>query len=440
MGKAIIEGGGTKPVGNGVLSKFFSSGDDVAPNLFVDIESGMKPVSVDTVLSTTSRFAVVVDLHPLSDGRWILFHGGSYTNTAACAKASIIAKDSSGLPYIVSTTNLSDAGCYNIMAVELEKDVFFVAYSYYVSSSDKSAYGVIVDMRTETPSVGTAVECITTNVFTSNEDGLLLVKLTKQKVFLAAGSDYLDSVVCTIDGSTITRGTQLRITPDDYTGRANSGIASSEDKVLLLGSTESNLFMRAYVLDISDTTITLKTDNVVNSISGTRIKHERRVGLGLDPSGKIKIACYVGGSTTSSPLYMLTCSIDESDNLVIEDERKLSDTNVGSGDSKNQLVMMNTGEIVVNDRMLTIGINSGGTMLEDTFSAIGGTSGSDFDVEIRDDSEGLIVRATNGDLRAVFITCKAPVVITPAVDNIYGLSLTKCTEQMQGKVWILREE
>ena len=61
-------------------------------------------------------------------------------------------------------------------------------------------------------------------------------------------------------------------------------------------------------------------------------------------------------------------------------------------------------------------------------------------VEIRDDGEGLIVRATNGDLRAVFIACKAPVVITPAVDNIYGLSLTKCTEQMQGKVWILREE
>ena len=97
------------------------------------------------------------------------------------------------------------------------------------------------------------------------------VALNSTKVFIiytSGGSNwYLYGMVCTISGTAISQGTSVQLSSSSYTGRNISAVALSSTKVFIAHSNGSNWYLYGMVCTISGTTITKGTDVPLKSIA-----------------------------------------------------------------------------------------------------------------------------------------------------------------------------
>lgn len=137
---------------------------------------------------------------------------------------------------------------------------------FMIYSNDNMLYGAICTISNNQISVGDGVQL--SSVSGSATD-MNITALSSSAVFIThnSGSSALNSMVCTVSGTTITPGTDTQIAA--YSGY-NSVTALSSDKVFVsyaYGRDSGEFYLRCKICTISGTTITAGTETSLSSMS-----------------------------------------------------------------------------------------------------------------------------------------------------------------------------
>lgn len=175
-----------------------------------------------------------------------------------------------------------------IYAILLDDNRVFIAHSY---GENRHLYGVVCTINGATITYGTDTQLSTTSYTGS---AISAVALDKNRVFIAfsyGSSHVLYSVVCTIDGTTITKGTLKQLDSTTYSGSQASSVLLPSGNVFVSHSYKSSYNLYGIVCTISDTTITAGTNTQLASGAATTMSQKSV----LLPNGKVFTAYHYGG-------------------------------------------------------------------------------------------------------------------------------------------------
>ena len=239
----------------------------------------------------------------LSDSKVFIAYSGSssyYLYGMVCSISGTTI--SVGTDIQLSTTDYTGSG---ISVVALSSSKVLVAHCYAMNKYQ--LYGMICTISGTSISKGSDTAIKTTNW---QGNSISAVKLSDSKVFIAHNdsSDYtLGAIVCTISGNTITAGTSVSLSNIKKSGSQISAIALSDSKVFIAHSRSDSYYLNGIVCTINGTTITPGTDT---SLSNTSY-------IGYVPStimvggGKIFIVSGYGSTNTSRSLIGILCNITD---------------------------------------------------------------------------------------------------------------------------------
>ena len=186
---------------------------------------------------------------------------------------------------------------YTISAVQLDENRVFVAHSY---GSDYHLYGIVCKIDGANITYGTDTQLNSTQYSGHKISSVLL---NDGKVFIAhrRGSTYLNGIVCTINGTTIVTGTDTAISSNSYSGNTFSVELLPDNKVFIAHSYSAG-YLYGIVCTINATAITTGTDTAINSSTSGSGAYISTCPL----SDKVFIAHSYG---SLNHLYGIVCSI-----------------------------------------------------------------------------------------------------------------------------------
>ncbi len=200
-----------------------------------------------------------------------------------------------------TTTRLSSTAQtgYCTSAVQLDENRVFIAHNYGTSYYLR---GIVVTIENSTITAGTDTALSTT---TNAGKVISATLLPNGNVFIAHCYDssyYLYGIVCSIDGTTISKGTDTKILGDTNAGYVISAKTLSDGKVLISHSITSNYKLCGIVCTISNKTITVGTDTALSSTSYSG----KAISTVLLESGNVFIA---HDYDTTDQLRGMVCSV-----------------------------------------------------------------------------------------------------------------------------------
>ena len=160
----------------------------------------------------------------------------------------------------ISTTTMSGR---IISAVALDKNKVFIAHSSSSVETMNYLYGVVCIISKNTVSVGNDVKIST---YQNSGSVISAVALNDSKVFIAhlgGSSSVLTSMVCTINGTSISVGVQAQLSGTANSGKVISAVKLDEGRVFIAHSRESNKYLYGLVCTISGTSISKGTDTLL---------------------------------------------------------------------------------------------------------------------------------------------------------------------------------
>ena len=269
MGEAFInqkKGLGIKL--NDVIEEFryVYKGKNIKAGDFVNYINGVASKndygeSVNTQLSSTAYAGYTISAVELDDNRIFITHsyGSSYylygmvvtINGATITMGTDTALD--------TTTN---SGKF-ISTVLLPNGNIFIAHGYVYSGM--YIYGMIITVNGTTISKGTDTQ-IATASYTSAVCSAIL--LPNGNVFIAhesPSSTYLSGIVCTISGTTISKGSAIQLSTGSYTGYSISTCLLDNGAVFIAHNSSTSYHLYGIVCTISGTTITAGSDTAIRA-------------------------------------------------------------------------------------------------------------------------------------------------------------------------------
>ena len=211
----------------------------------------------------------------------------------------------------------SATGYHIVSAVKLTADKVFIALS---RSSNTYPIGRVCTIDGSTITVGTS-----TTLASNYSTNISVSRLTDNKVFIAYASAgdstasiprHLKGIVCTIDGTTITSGTDTTLIQTAGAGAVISAVCLDSTKVFIAHSSDNtNYYLNGLVCNISDTTITAGTDTTLVSvanygkvISGIKL-YGYKVFIAYSTGGVIRgTVCTISGTTITAGSYVVISS------------------------------------------------------------------------------------------------------------------------------------
>lgn len=193
-----------------------------------------------------------------------------------------------------------------ISAVALSKNKVFIAHSY--DKSNNYLYGMVCTINGTVITMGADTQLNATN---NTGYAISAVALSENKVFIAyryyyQRNYYMCEVVCTIDGTTITKGIDTyRYHSNNISNYTISAVALSENKVFIAYgfNDSSNYYLIGIICTIDGTTITEENNTYLSTAENTNYCMSA-VAL---TENKVFIAHSYGRYTE---LYGIACIID----------------------------------------------------------------------------------------------------------------------------------
>ena len=273
-----------------------------------------------------------------------------------------------------------------ISAVALDSTRVFIAHS---TGDNYYLYGIVCTISGTTITNGSNTAIDSTN--TNSGFAISAVLAGENTVFIAHsyGSSYhLYGVICTISGTTPTAGTDNVISSYGRSGYVVSATMLSVNTVFIAHSYSSSYCLYGVVCTISGTTITRRTDTLIddNSDAGSVIS---ATTLG----GNRVLIAHIRGLSGSTALYGVLCTI--------------SGTNITVGNTASISAATNSGSAISS------------TILSGDIVFIAHSNDSNYYLNgVVEDLEIRVKAATNPDA-------------------IQGMTRTECTTSTAGDVWVL---
>ena len=208
----------------------------------------------------------------------------------------------------ITTLKSSQKSGLRISACKLTEDKVFVAHS---GLNDKLEAMVCV-ISDSTISVGAIITLVSSSTAENASDAISVVGLSETSVFIAHSRDsnnYLYGLVCTIDGTTITKGTDTKLNTSASTGECLSTVLLKNGYVFIAHSSGTSYTLSGVVCKISGTTITKGSGTTLyNAAAGAQ--GFLPPSIVVLPNGNVFIA-HIANSSSTYVLKGLICTISE---------------------------------------------------------------------------------------------------------------------------------
>ncbi len=255
-----------------------------------------------TQLSSSSYASITISTALLETNKVFVVHsyGSSYNlyGMVCTISGTSISKSNETA---ISTT--AQTGRY-ISTCSLSNNKVFVSHSYNTSYY---LYGVICTVSGTTISRGTDTSLVSTSYCGLATSPCLL---SNGNVFIAhsySDSFYLYAIVCSISGTTITKGTDTQLSSEILSGRVISAVLMTDGKIFIAHSnTQSSYYLYGIVVEINNTTITKYPDTALDNVLTYSGEHISALFLS---NGAIIVA-HTGGGGTSRILYAQIWGVD----------------------------------------------------------------------------------------------------------------------------------
>lgn len=294
MGEAFLDkngAGGFKI--KGIIEDYYVyAGENISAGSFVEFVNGVagqttgtKTVtedSVDTSIVATDWAGRNVSAVALSDNRVFIAHNNNgtsyYLNAVVCTISG--SKITVGTDTQLSTTTNTS---YSLATLLLPNGNVFIAHrgdktNYYLKAMICSVSGTTITKGSDYTVVG------------SKYHGYMqpsLALLPDGNVFITHGSDNeipsTYGIVCTVSGRTMSMGTNTLLTDSNYSGRSNSTICLNDGSVFIAYRRSGDYMLSAMVCTVSGTTITVAIDKLLSTGSNSGVK----LSTTLLPDGKV---------------------------------------------------------------------------------------------------------------------------------------------------------
>lgn len=292
---------------NGIIEDYYAyAGENISAGDFVEFVNGVASskteTSNDTAIVTKAYYGYYISASKLDENRIFIAHSSgnassNYLYGVVCTISGITITH--GTDTQLSTLTFSGE---LITALALDENHVFLTHK----DSNNYLHSLCCEINGTTITFGTAVQINTTNA----GKGMSTSLLSSNKVFVTynySSSYRLYGVVCTISGTTVTVGTSLQLSSVSNSGYHHSTLSLSNSKVFIAHSYNSSYYLYGMVCTISGTTITVGTDTAINSSNTYSAFGEKSISTTLLLNGDIFIAHGIGSSTRE--LYGVVCSV-----------------------------------------------------------------------------------------------------------------------------------
>lgn len=271
------------------------------------IEGDNITAGTDTQLSNKSNAGRNIKVVSLSESKVFIAHAYADTSTTTLyAMVCTIEGDNITVGTDTQLSNNSKSGS-EISIVTVSESKVFIAHSY---NSTKNLYGIVCTINNTAITTGTDTQL---SSFESSGSEMSAILLADNKIFIAFGykftssSYYLNGIVCTINNITITTGKITQLDSLVYQYSYPSAILLNEDKVLVTytkgveGSSYTKYYLYGIVCNINNTTITKGTD--------TQLK-DTICSTSLILLSNNKVFIIYDNNTSNKYLYGMICTIE----------------------------------------------------------------------------------------------------------------------------------
>lgn len=298
---------------NGIIKDYYVyAGENISAGDLVEYVNGVAgtitetttETSVDKQLSTTTRTGSTISAVKLDNNRVFIAHGyGSDSHLYGVVCTINGATITKGTDTVLSSNK--NAG-YKISTCYLTNGRVFIAHSY---GNYQHLYGIVVSISGATISKGTDTQLVTGNYYGAV---ISVCKLTTNSVFVAHGTATsggdLHGIVVTTSGTTITTGTDTVLVSSGVSESISTCLLSNGNVFIAHSLTSGKYYLYGIVCSVNGTTITKGTDTAINnSTQYTGV----RISTCLLPNGNVFIAHGVGATTDTAPLrlYGVVCKV-----------------------------------------------------------------------------------------------------------------------------------
>ncbi len=287
---------------NGIIKDYYAyAGENISAGDLVEYVNGVAGEtdygeSIDTQLSTTTYTGSSISAVALDESRVFIAH--SYSSALKLYGMVCTVNGATITLGADTALNNSNGTSEGFSLGLLPNGNVFIAHK----NNSNYLYGMIVTINGTTISVATDTQLTTTSAYTVSTSTLVL---PNGDVFIAhsyGDNNYLYGIVCTIDGTTITKGTDTALVSSTNAGITISTCLLPNGNVFIAHSYGSNYSLRGIVVSINGTTFTKGSDTPISN----NTNDGKVISTCLLPNGKIFIA-YSSGS--SYYLYGIVCSI-----------------------------------------------------------------------------------------------------------------------------------
>ena len=275
---------------NGIIKDYYAyAGEQISAGDLVEYVNGVANKtdcgeSVDTELSTAARAGYTISAVALDENRVFIAH--SYTSDYYLYGVVVTVK---GTNIEKSTDTQLSSTTYSgnqISAVTLDENRVFIAHSTAsTSNANNYLYGMICSIDGATITVETDTK-LSDSSYGGRSISAKLISMNT--VFIAhnySANYHLYGLVCTISGTTITAGTDTKLVGSSNAGQTISVCPLSNGNVFIAHSRASNYYLYGIVVSIEGTTITAGSDTGLNNSSNTA----KEIDTCLLPNGNVLV-------------------------------------------------------------------------------------------------------------------------------------------------------
>lgn len=303
IGMVDLSGKGSKI--NGIVEEYVAKGN-ISVGGFVkylgELIKDNELISTDNESITDIVSAVKLDNNTV----FIIHNNGS--NTSSYYLYGVVCKIQNNEIIVGTDTQLISNYNRGISAVALSENKVLIAYSP-AGSNYSYLRANICTIEGTNITVGNMSYLATEVGYDATV--IAIAKLSENKVFVAYSRDntnhYLYGVIGTIDGDTITHGTNIQLSSVNDSGKIISVTALNQNTVFIAHSYENNTYVYGMVCTISDTKITKGTD--------TRLA-VGKIGTGTITSTLNNDKLIVAYGDTSA-INILLCTISETSITIV---------------------------------------------------------------------------------------------------------------------------
>ena len=433
---------------NGIIEQYLAESTTVDANTFVEFINHFynDETLVDGKYAGLSVSAVLIDTNKV-----FIAHrsGGSDTSTYNYLNGIVCTINGNTITTGSDTTLVSGSNAYNnASAVLIDTNKVFIAHR---SGSYSTLRGIVCEISGTTITAGTDTNLVNVNGAYLNASAVLI---DTNKVFIAhqksdsSASNYLNGIVCTVSGTTITTGTDTTLVSVDPSSDDASAVLIDTNKVFIAhrsgGFGTTSTLLNGIVCTVSGTTITAGTDTTLVSANGSSddlsatLLEKNKVFIvhksDFTDDYLNGIVCTVSGTTITAgtDTTLVSNSWYAASILLLESNKVF----VAYSRSSTLYAIVCT----INNTSVIAGTNTNLSSAYRLISAVLIDTNKVFIAHASDSTDqylnGLICSVNGTDISTVY---KAPT-IKASETKIQGLTKTQGTTTTQADVWVLNNQ